>query len=90
MQNGLELVETSVLEDIYDVAALETGEVIAVGGVYQDPSVICEEGFIIEAGESPRKLWPAMLLILAMLAFMGYTVYSYSYSYRHRNDFKDA
>ena len=90
MQNGLELVETSVLEDIYDVAALETGEVIAVGGVYQDPSVICEEGFIIEAGESPRKLWPTMLLILAMLAFMGYTVHSYSYSYRHRNDFKDA
>ncbi len=90
MQNGLELVEIPVLEDIYDVAALETGEVIAVGGVYQDPSIICEEGFIIEAGESPRKVWPTMLLILAMLAFMGYTVHGYSYSFRHRNDFKDA
>ena len=71
------------------VKLAETGEVIAVGGVYQDPSIICEEGFIIEADESPRKVWPAMLIILAMLLLMGYTLKSYLYSYKHRNDFKD-
>ena len=89
MKDGLELIPVPVVEDIYDIAALETGEVIAVGGVYQDPSIICEEGFIIEADESPRKVWPAMLIILAMLLLMGYTLKSYLYSYKHRNDFKD-
>ena len=90
MKDGMELVAVPIVEDIYDVAALETGEVIAVGGVYQDPAIICEEGFIIEADESPRKVWPTMLLILAMLVFMGYTLHSYSYSVKHRNDFKET
>ena len=89
MQDGLELIASPVIEDIYDIATLETGEVIAVGGVYQDPANICEDGFIIEVDESPRKVWPTMLILLAMLLFMGYTLRSYIYSFKHRNDFKD-
>ena len=71
----LELISTDAVEDIYSLTTLETGEVIAVGGVYQDPSTVCEDGFIIETDVSPRSLWKTLLFLLVLCGFWGFTVY---------------
>ena len=85
----LELIASPVLEDLYKMTTLETGEVIAVGGVYQDPATLCEEGFIIEANETPRKQWPSILIALLLLLFWGYTLQTFVISWKHRNDVLD-
>lgn len=83
----LDLIASPAVEDIYSLAALETGEVIAVGGVYQDPDTICEEGFLVELGESPRKQWPALLIALLMAIVWAYTLKTFIISIKHRRDF---
>ncbi len=71
----LELIPTDVIENIYSLTTLETGEVLAVGGVYQDPSTVCEEGYIIEADVTPHSLWKRMALILVLIGFWCFTIY---------------
>jgi len=71
---GFELVTSPSFEDLYALAALETGEVIAVGGNYQDPDRICEEGFIVIDGEHPKNMIWTLLMCLGLAAFWGYTV----------------
>ena len=82
----LDLISSPAIEDIYDIAVLDTGEAIAVGGLYQDPASICEEAFLIEADESPRKFWPSILIALLLLAFWSYTLRTIYLAWKHRND----
>ncbi len=70
----LELIATPILEDIYSLTTLETGEVLAVGGIYQDPATICENGFIIEADKSPKSLWHTLLLVILFGVFWIFTI----------------
>ena len=82
----LELISSPAVEDIYSIAALDTGEVIAVGGLYQDPSSICETASLIEADESPRKYWPSVLIACLLFAFWCYTIRALFLAWKHRND----
>lgn len=82
----LNLIASPAVEDIYDIKTLSTGEVIAVGGVYQDPATVCEQGFIVEADETPRKQWPSALIALLLLLFWGFSLKTFILSWKHRND----
>ena len=81
----LELIATPILEDIYSLATLETGEVIAVGGVYQDPATICENGFIIEADKSPKSLWHSLLIVVLFGIFWIFTIIKLFRTIRRHN-----
>ena len=70
----LELIASPVMEDIYSIATLDTGEVIAVGGVYQSPDTICEEGYIIEADETPHGRWLKLVWVILLALFWIYTI----------------
>lgn len=85
----LDLVPSPAVEDIYSMTALETGEVIAVGGVYQNPDTICEEGFLVESDVSPRSIWTTILFALALLVFWAWTLKTFIISVKHRRDFDD-
>lgn len=85
----LDLVPSPAVEDIYSMTALETGEVIAVGGVYQNPETICSEGFLVESGESPRSQWTTILLALLLIVFWGWTLKTFVVSVKHRRDFDE-
>lgn len=71
----LDLVESPALEDIYSLTTLETGEVIAVGGVYQDPSTVCENGYLIEADSTPKSMWLTVLIAAVLALVWFYTIY---------------
>lgn len=83
----LELVASPAVENIHSLAALETGEVLAVGGEYQDPATICEEGFLIEADKRPRDLWPSFVIALLLGLFWVWTLKTFVLSIRHRHKF---
>ena len=82
----LELISSPAIEDIYSIAALDTGEVIAVGGLYQDPASICESSFLIDADESPRKFWPSVLIAFILFGIWCYTLRALFLAWKHRND----
>lgn len=82
----LELIPSPAVEDIYSMTALETGEVIAVGGVYQDPATLCEKGFLIDANKKPRDMWPSILFALLMILAWGWTLKLFIVGLKHRND----
>lgn len=83
----LDLIPSPAIEDIYSLAALETGEVLAVGGVYQDPDTICEEGYLVEANEKPIHRWPSIIIALLLIAFWIWTLKTFIISFKHRHDF---
>ena len=84
--NRFELIASPAIEDIYAIDTLETGEVIAVGGVYQDPSEICEEGYLVVANQKPRDIWGSMILLLILAGFWAYTVWTLLQAFIHRKD----
>ncbi len=82
----IQLIESENFENIESLAALQSGEIIAVGGNYQDPETICEEGFLLEDGETPADCWKTVLILLAMLGFWIYTMRTFIIAIQHRND----
>ena len=82
----LDLVESASFENIESLATLQSGEVIAVGGNYQDPDSICEEGFLLEDNKTPYDMWPKVLFTLILFAFWLYTLRAFIIAFKHRND----
>ena len=82
----LELIASPSFEDIYSLATLETGEVLAVGGVYQDPERICEKGFLIEADKDPNSTWMTLLISLLLSVFWVFTLRKLFIGWKYRNE----
>ncbi len=82
----IELITSEYFENIESLATLQSGEVIAVGGNYQDPETICEDGFILVDGERPIDMWKTLLLCLALFVFWIYTFNKLVLMIKHRND----
>jgi photosystem II stability/assembly factor-like uncharacterized protein len=68
------LISSPSQEDIFSMASLETGVVLAVGGNYQDPELICEEGFIVIDSELPDTMVWKLVLSFILLGFWGFTI----------------
>ena len=82
----LELIPSPSFEDIYDMTALETGEVLAVGGEYQDPARICEKGFLIEADRDPKSYWLTILIAALLGLFWLFTLRKLVIGWKARNE----
>ena len=85
----LELIATPTLENLYGITTLETGEVIAVGGVYQSPSSICEKGYLLEADVTPRSMWFSFIVALLLSIFWVFSVRKLILGWIHRKDLDD-
>ena len=82
----LELITSPSFENIESLATLQTGEVIAVGGNYQAPDTICEDGFILIDGQRPFDMWLTVLIHLLLACFWVYTLRTLYLAFIHRND----
>lgn len=82
----LSLITSPSFENIESLATLQTGEVIAVGGNYQSPNTICEDGFIIIDGQKPFDKWLTVLISFLLVLFWGYTFRTLTLAFAHRND----
>lgn len=82
----INLVTSTSFENIETLATLPTGEVLAGGGNYQSPDMICEDGFLIIDGQKPWNMWLTTLISLLLLGFWGYTIRLFYLAFIHRND----
>lgn len=68
--SGLRPIALPRQEDIRSMRYLEPlSKVIAVGGTREDPSTICEAGYILQAGVTPGSHWKYLLLAAIMIFF---------------------
>ncbi|MFA5625168.1 MAG: YCF48-related protein [Bradymonadales bacterium] len=68
------LISSPSFEDIRSLATAQSG-VVAVGGQKQDPSQICEDGFILIARQKPSDMRFWVILYALLTLFWLYTTY---------------
>ena len=68
------LAASPIQEDIRALGQTSTGELIAVGGSPQDPSSICEAGYVLKPGVTPRSHWKYLLMAILLGGFGLFTL----------------
>jgi len=71
---SLALAPVPYAEDLRGLALAGGADVVAVGGRFEDPGAVCEEGYVLRPGVTPRSHWKYLLLVLGVGAFGLYSL----------------